>query len=170
MISYRDAILLLKNEGCSEKVIQHCIEVSRASEEIAVRLQKRGYDVDIELVRIGGLLHDIGRGTTHGIMHADAGSRRATELGLDEKLIAIIRNHIGAGIPEDEAKEMGLPPQDYIPLSMEEKVVAHADNLVKGTKRISTEERIDRMKKNGVGKKAIKRVHDLAEELGIRQL
>ncbi|KXS47021.1 MAG: uncharacterized protein AWU58_85 [Methanohalophilus sp. T328-1] len=170
MISYRDAILLLKNEGCSEKVIQHCIEVSRASEEIAERLQRRGYDVDIELVRIGGLLHDIGRGTTHGIMHADAGSRRATELGLDEKLIDIIRNHIGAGIPKDEAKEMGLPPQDYMPLSMEEKIVAHADNLVKGTKRISTEERINLMKKKGIGKKAIERVRALAEELGIWQL
>lgn len=170
MISYRDAILLLKNEGCSEKVIQHCIEVSRVSEEIAERLQRRGYDVDIELVRIGGLLHDIGRGTTHGIMHADAGSRRATELGLDEKLIDIIRNHIGAGIPKDEAKEMGLPPQDYMPLSMEEKIVAHADNLVKGTKRISTEERINLMKKKGIGKKAIERVRALAEELGIWQL
>ncbi|ADE36688.1 TIGR00295 family protein [Methanohalophilus mahii] len=170
MISYMDAIQLLKKEGCSEKVIQHCIEVSRASEEIAERLQKRGYDVDIELVRIGGLLHDIGRGTTHGIMHADTGSRRAAELGLDEKLIAIIRNHIGAGIPADEAKEMGLPPQDYIPLSMEEKIVAHADNLVKGTKRISTEGRINRMKKKGVGKRAMERVHDLAKELGIRQL
>ncbi|RNI14364.1 TIGR00295 family protein [Methanohalophilus sp. RSK] len=170
MISYRDAILLLENEGCSKKVIQHCIEVSRASEEIAKRLQKRGYDVDIELARIGGLLHDIGRGTTHGIMHADAGSRRATELGLDEKLIDIIRNHIGAGIPKDEAKEMGLPPQDYMPLSMEEKIVAHADNLVKGTKRISTEERINRMKKKGVAKEAMERVHALAEELGIKQL
>ena len=103
-------------------------------------------------------------------MHADAGSRRATELGLNEKLIDIIRNHIGAGIPAEEAKEMGLPPQDYIPLSIEEKIVAHADNLVKGKKRISTEERINRMKKKGVGKEAIERVHELAEELGIKQL
>ncbi|WP_341539119.1 HD domain-containing protein [Methanohalophilus euhalobius] len=65
---------------------------------------------------------------------------------------------------------MGLPPQDYMPLSMEEKIVAHADNLVKGTKRISTEERINLMKKKGIGKKAIERVRALAEELGIWQL
>jgi uncharacterized protein len=43
--------------------------------------------------------------------------------------------------------------------------VAHADNLVKGTKRITIEERMALMRRNKVSKKVIKRVQKLAEEI-----
>ncbi|MDK2892181.1 HD domain-containing protein [Methanohalophilus sp.] len=170
MISFDDALEILREAGTAQNVIEHCMEVSKASVDIAKILQSRGEEVDIELVRIGGLLHDLGRSRVHDISHAHVGALMAKELGLDDRLIAIIRNHIGAGITKEEAKELGLPEEDFLPRSIEEKIVAHADNLVKGTKRISIKKRASLMKTNGASSESIARVLSLAKELGITKL
>ena len=49
------------------------------------------------------------------------------------KYVNITLKHIGAGIPSDEAEILELPPGDYMPCTLEEKIVAHADNLINGT-------------------------------------
>jgi uncharacterized protein len=84
--------------------------------------------------------------------------------------VAIIRNHIGAGITKEEAVSLGLPEEDFLPRTLEEKIVAHADNLIKGTERISIEKRAAKMRKKGASPASVQRVLDLAEELGIREL
>ena len=89
-----------------------------------------GMNADMELVIAGALLHDIGRAKDHSIMHANVGADMAERLGLPEELVSIIRKHIGAGIDEADAREMGMPEGDYIPRTLEEKIVAHADNMV----------------------------------------
>ena len=76
------------------------------------------------------MLHDIGRCRTNGIDHAIIGAGMLKELGFSDEVTKIALRHIGAGIPKEEAKLLGLPPKDYIPLTLEEKIVAHADNLV----------------------------------------
>jgi uncharacterized protein len=170
MISPEEALGILREEGCGDNVIAHCMEVSRAAAEIAGWLTGEGKKVDIELVRIGGLLHDLGRCHVHDITHACEGARMAEKLGLDKKLVAIIRNHIGAGITKEEAVSLGLPEEDFLPRTLEEKIVAHADNLIKGTERISIEKRAAKMRKKGASPASVQRVLDLAEELGIREL
>jgi uncharacterized protein len=102
--------------------------------------------IDRELVRLGGLLHDIGRSRTHGIEHALAGGDIARGLGLSEELINIIERHIGAGITAAEAERLGLPKKDYLPLTPEEKVVSYADNLVSGVRAMPFYEALDRFK------------------------
>lgn len=42
----------------------------------------------------------------------------------------IIRRHVGAGIASEEAKSLGLPDLDYIPRSLEERIVCFADKMV----------------------------------------
>lgn len=167
MISREDALDILKDSGCNEKVIAHCIAVSDLAMEIATRVKSQGKKVDLELVEIGGLLHDIGRAQSHGINHAVLGVELARPYGLGSELQEIIKRHIGAGITRDEAKEMNLPDDDYIPVTLEQKIVAHADNLLVGTERISIEKRIRKMKKKEVSMKSIDRVKALAEEIGI---
>jgi uncharacterized protein len=167
MISREDALDILKDSGCNEKVIAHCIAVSDLAMEIATRVKSQGEKVDLELVEIGGLLHDIGRAQSHGIDHAVLGVELARSYGLGPELQEIIKRHIGAGITRDEAKEMNLPDDDYIPVTLEQKIVAHADNLLVGTERISIEKRIRKMKKKEVSMKSIDRVKALAEEIGI---
>jgi uncharacterized protein len=86
---------ILMQAGCSRDVVAHCIAVSKAALAIAGRIKA---DVDRELIRQGGLFHDIGRSKTHGIDHAIAGVGIGRGLGFSEQLLQIIEHHIGAGI------------------------------------------------------------------------
>jgi len=167
MISHRDAVTILSDSGCPPNVIEHCLAVSLLSVEIAHKLAASGKVVDIELVGIGGILHDLGRARTHGISHAVAGAGMAGELGLKPQIVRIIKCHIGAGLSRDDAKCLGLANDDYIPLTIEEKIVAHADNLMRGTERISLDEYISRMQERHVSKENIDRIKALADELGV---
>ena len=81
-------------------------------------------------------MHDIGRSKTHGINHAVEGVKIAKKYGYDEDVLNIIERHIGAGITENEAADLGLPVKSYLPETLEEKIVAHADNLVSGSEEV----------------------------------
>ncbi len=125
-------LALLKKEGCLPEVITHCIIVR----DLAVKIAEYIPEAKRDLVEAGALLHDIGRSQTHGIQHAIIGSKIAKKHHLPDEIVLIIERHIGAGIGKDEAEQLGLPNKDYIPGTLEEKIVAHADNLIdKGKKK-----------------------------------
>jgi uncharacterized protein len=138
-----DEIELLREEGCPENVIAHCIAVCKRAEEIARNFP----EADKDLIRTGALLHDLGRSRTHGIKHAVVGANLAREHGYPEDVVRIIERHIGVGITEEEAKSLGLPVKSYVPETIEEKIVAHADNLLHGTERVDKEYVIKKWKK-----------------------
>lgn len=121
----------LLEEKCKDcpNVIEHCESVCRKAVEIAEELKKKGLDVDVELVRVGGLLHDVGRCMTHGIGHAVEGGQILRELKYSEEICRIVERHIGGGIPKEEAVKLGLPEKDYSPETLEEKIVAYADKV-----------------------------------------
>ena len=96
-------------------------------------------DVDKDLIRQGALLHDIGRSKTHGIEHAIEGVEIARRYGYSQDVLNIIERHIGAGITAEEAVKLGLPEKSYLPETLEEKIVAHADNLISGTKEVDVD-------------------------------
>ena len=102
------ALALLFDCGCSERVIAHCKAVSALAVKFASVCQSRGYPVDVDLVEVGALLHDIGRSKTHDVSHAVVGVEIAKSLNLPEPIVSIIEHHIGGGISADEAKELGL--------------------------------------------------------------
>jgi len=130
---------LLRDAGCSQKVIAHC----RAVMECACEYAHANSSVDFFLVQEGALLHDIGRGITHSIAHAQAGADLLRSKGFSEKIARIVECHTGAGLSADECSLLGLMPRECIPTTIEEKIVCHADNLVAGSKRISIEQSID---------------------------
>jgi len=150
---------LLKKTGCSPNTIKHCLAVR----DVAMRIAKKTH-ADIALVEAGALLHDIGRSKTHGIRHAVEGAAIAQTLGLPQQLVLIIERHIGAGIPREETKQLGLPPKDYIPQSLEEKIVAHADNLIDGHTRHTIAYEINKALEKGQ-KNHAERLKNLHEEL-----
>ena len=125
-------IELLKKENTPENVIEHCEAVYEKAMKIAANFD----NVDEDLIRKGALLHDIGRSKTHGITHAIEGVKIAQEYGYDEDVLNIIERHIGAGITENESIKLGLPKKSYVSQTLEEKIVAHADNLVSGSKEV----------------------------------
>jgi len=136
----QDCIALLRRAGCSEGVIAHC----RAVRDLALDFTSDPI-VDRDLVEVGALLHDIGRGVTHDLHHAQVGGEICRSLGLDEAVASIVERHIGAGLTADECSLLGLAPRDCVPRTIEEKIVAHADNLVKGGRVITLEERLARL-------------------------
>lgn len=153
---------LLRKVGCSNVVIKHC----EAVRQVAVRIAKKAH-ADIQLVEAGALLHDIGRSKTQGIMHGIEGAKIATELGLPLSIVNIIERHLGAGIPSEEAAMLGLPPKDYMPITLEEKIVAHADNLIDNDREHSIEKEVEKALKKGHTKHA-ERLMKLHRELSLR--
>ncbi|NLA38083.1 MAG: HDIG domain-containing protein [Methanomicrobiales archaeon] len=133
----QDCIALLERAGCSGSVIAHC----RVVRDLALNYASDPI-VDRDLVEAGALLHDIGRGVTHDLRHAEVGGEICRSFGLDDAVVAIVERHIGAGLTADECSLLGLAPRDCMPRTIEEKIVAHADNLVKGTRVITLEERL----------------------------
>jgi uncharacterized protein len=121
----KECMELLKSVGCSKRVRLHCCTVRAVAEAVAERIP-----CDRDLVFAGALLHDIGRSADHSIMHAYKGYRMLLDMGLPEELAEIVRKHTGAGLDQKDVEEFGLPPGDYIPATVEEKIVAHSDNLV----------------------------------------
>jgi uncharacterized protein len=118
---------LLARAGCGRAVIAHARAVTRLS-----LLFTGNPVVNRDLVQAGAMLHDIGRGITHGIDHAQRGAALGRSLGLDPAIVSIIERHIGAGMTADECSLEGLLPRDCVPVTTEEKIVANADNLVQG--------------------------------------
>ena len=166
-----EAIALLISTGCSPGVIEHCRAVAEYAKKIALAISENAkrkehpVNIDIDAVFLGALLHDIGRSKTHGIGHAVAGAKIAVENGLDDKIIKIIERHIGAGIPKEEASGLGLPEKDYLPVTIEEKIVAHADNLMFGKNIGTVEELILNLRRKKLDERTIKRFIDLNNEI-----
>ena len=155
-------IEILKKEKTPQNVIDHSIAVCKKACEIAQNFP----EVDIELIRKGALLHDIGRSKTHDITHAVEGVKIAREYNYPEKVLNIIERHIGAGITKEEAKSLGLFEKSYVPETLEEKIVAHADNLISGTKEVDVDYVIEKWKSRMDNPdENIKRLIKLDEEL-----
>jgi len=134
---------LLEREHTPKNVIDHCKAVYEKAMKIAANFD----NVDEDLIRKGALLHDIGRSKTHGITHAIEGVKIAEKYGYDEDVLNIIERHIGAGITEEEAEKLGLPKKSYVPQTLEEKIVAHADNLVSGSREVDIDFVIEKWKR-----------------------
>ena len=132
-----EALALIKKYGASDSVIEHVKAVRDYAMELAAR-----HDCDRELVEAGALLHDIGRSRTHSIDHAIIGAAILRQEGVDERIIRIAERHIGAGLTEEDAVSLGLPPGDYLPKTIEEKIVCQADNLMGSKDRVSIHEAI----------------------------
>jgi uncharacterized protein len=108
------------------------LNVAGLAARIGGELVVAGFDLDLALVEAGALLHDLGRSVTHGVEHGAVGGGLARGLGLPLAVVRVVERHVGAGIPVDEAAELGLPEGVYVPVSLEEKVVCYADKLAKG--------------------------------------
>ena len=137
-------IELLKKENTPENVIDHCRAVYKKAMEIAANFD----NVDEDLIKKGALLHDIGRSKTHGIEHAIEGVKIAKKYGYSQDVLNIIERHIGAGITAEEARKLGLPEKSYVPQTREEKIVAHADNLISGSNEVDLDFVINKWKRH----------------------
>ncbi len=136
--------------------------VSKHAAEIAHGLKNSGMCVDIESVEVGALLHDIGRCRSHGMDHGVKGAEILDEFPELRKYSRYCLTHIGAGLTNEEATELKLPPGDYLPESLEEKIVAYADNITVDDRKVDASVTLKKMGEY-LGKEhpAVKRVKKL---------
>jgi uncharacterized protein len=162
--SREQATQLLVANHCPTPVIHHCVGVTDFATKIAQKLQERGYPINLELVEAGAMLHDLGRAKSHTVAHSVIGAQLAQSLGLPESVVNIIKRHVGAGITADEADALGWPKDNYVPQTLEEKVVAYADKRVGHRDPMPIKVEIQRLQKENKPA-AAERVRKLHEEI-----
>jgi uncharacterized protein (TIGR00295 family) len=154
-------------------VLGHCRCVEALADAMAACAERQGLAVDRAVVRQGALLHDVGRSVTQDVRHAGAGADLLRQDGpgaWDPRVVLCVERHTGAGIDADEARALGLPARDYTPRTLEERIVAHADNLYSGDRRLTlaqVEAKYDAKRLPRAWEK-IRRLHeDLEESLAV---
>lgn len=152
--SARECYEYLKSIKIDDGVIGHSMDVL----ERALELHER-FGGDLKLIVAGAFLHDVGRSMTHSVEHGIEGGKIAREEGWHEELARIIERHIGGGITKEEAEEQGLTVRSYVPDTLEEKLICHADNTAGGEKRF--DDLINRTEKAGY-KASADRMRELA--------
>lgn len=168
--SEREAIRLLKKYSKSDDSFKKVLAHSKAVKDVAVSIGRKVKYVDLDFIKSAALLHDIGRfqfgpNDDNGIKHGIAGADLLRKEGLSEHAL-VAERHVGAGISKEDIEEQGLPLplNDYVPISKEEKIIAHADNLVFGDKVKSVDDAVERFSRE-VSRKIGKRVKKLADEV-----
>jgi uncharacterized protein len=125
-----EALAMHRKYGNNDRIIKHCQTVAMVAELLAEEFERQGRPVDRKVVLAGALLHDIGRSRTQTVRHGVEGAGIAEHEGVDRRVVEIIRRHVGAGISSEEARTLGLPDFNYIPRSLEERIVCFSDKLV----------------------------------------
>lgn len=128
-MSYDDAFSLLSSYGHDAPWIRHCVAVSRVARQVVLLLPTRAA-LDSRLLIVGSLLHDIGRCRTQdAILHGVEGYRLLSSLGHHQEAF-ICASHVLCGMGRHEAAGHGLPDQDFIPRTLEERLVPLIDSVV----------------------------------------
>ena len=106
-------------------------------------LEKSGLELDRQLVSDGAMLHDIGVGRCHApsilcvgtepyIAHGVIGAAMLRDFDPSlEPYARICERHTGSGLSKQEILEqkLPLPPQDFFPETLPEKLVCLADKF-----------------------------------------
>jgi putative nucleotidyltransferase with HDIG domain len=128
-LSPEDADHLLSALGTEDRVIRHCRAVAAVGVALAQVLNDSGSTLDIDLVRAGGLLHDMAKGSHR---HAVVGQILLTRLGLPQ-LADVVGSHMV--LPEDDIPERVLRERDIVYLADKMVVEDVAGSLETRTRR-----------------------------------
>jgi uncharacterized protein len=146
--------------GSSDRVVMHCLTVASVSKKLVGPLSVGGRGIDRRAVQAGAILHDIGRSRTQTVEHGYIGAQILRDEGVDAVVVEIVKRHVGAGISKEEATSLGFPEGDYIPRTLEEKIVCFADKMVSANQVRPFEEEVKRFARKG---------HDVQRLLALRK-
>jgi uncharacterized protein len=126
---------LLREEGVPEYKIIHSDLVADVALVIARRVKESGFQIDLDTVEQGALLHDLGISATRDDLspqHASIGAEMARKRGFPEAVARCIESHELLGLPRNEAEDLGVTMNrgSYVPQTWEEKAVMFGDHVV----------------------------------------
>ncbi|MCI4065928.1 HDIG domain-containing protein [Micromonospora sp. R77] len=119
-------------------VYTHCLIVCAVAEQL---LDRHPPTLDVDLVRAGSLLHDIGVYRLYGaagkldqknyIRHGVLGHALLRDLGLPERVGRFCSHHTGVGLTREDVLRqcLPLPVDDYTADTPEEQLVLYADKF-----------------------------------------
>lgn len=163
ILTREKALALLEQHGLKKNVIAHCQAVSEYALKISKQVELAGQHLNCDFIETAALLHDIGRSRTHDITHGIEGAKL---LQAYPPYARVCQNHIGGGISPDEAKSLGLPPGNYLPESLEEKIICYADKRIHGNKKASLADTVEKFARRlDREHPTIKRILELHREL-----
>jgi uncharacterized protein len=180
-INEKQALQILKSaqnikKNCKDKValnkiLNHSKNVQRLAFKIAKEIKKEGHKVDLNFIKTASLLHDIGRfkcppsSKRNAIRHGIEGAKLLRRYNLDNYAL-VAERHLGVGISKKDIKKqkLKLPLNDYLPMSIEEKVITYADNLVSDNEIKDINYVIKRFKKE-IGEYIVERIIKLHNEI-----
>ncbi len=166
--SEETVLKLLLQAGCSKRVVEHCKAVADFAVEIAKGCKEKGSNIDVDLVRVGALLHDVGRAKTHSVDHGILGAQMVRKWGLPDAVVSIVERHVGSGITEGEAESLGWHVKSYVPETTEERIVAYADKLIEGSMRLPVEVAVERFRRDrNIPEASIVRFRQWHKELSV---
>lgn len=146
MLTYRQALQFLYTY-CQpgQTWLSHSLKVAEVGLAIAGELKKL-HPIRLERARILSLIHDLGRYKTHHpVFHGYEGYKLLLGLGY-YNAARVCMSHVCAGITAEEAMVFGLPPKSFLPLTLEEKVVAVADMIIDGDRITNVDKRFESLK------------------------
>jgi uncharacterized protein len=122
-------------------VYAHCQAVCSIAEQLMSRPTPAVAGIDVDLVRAGCLLHDIGvyllydeaGALDHAsyVRHGVLGHDLLAEEGIPERICRFASHHTGVGITRQDvaSQDLPLPEADYMAETVEESVVMYADKF-----------------------------------------
>ncbi|MDO8124781.1 MAG: HDIG domain-containing protein [Candidatus Hermodarchaeota archaeon] len=127
-LSLKQAHIFLKQHIHESNIIRHSEATKQKAVQIAHLIAPKE-SVNIQLIELGALLHDIGRTRTHDITHGYVGGQLLHQNGYPSSVVKIVERHVLGGFTPQEAPLVGLPKRDFVPHSWEEIIVCVADKL-----------------------------------------
>ncbi len=128
-LSRDEAMNLMAKYGRGAAWTKHCFAVADAAERVGSVLGAH-CAIDLNFLWSAALLHDIGRCVTHDpIGHGVAGYDLLTRLGYGQEAY-VCAAHILFGMDACEAARFGLPARDFVPRTLEERLVPLIDFLI----------------------------------------
>ncbi len=126
--SLKHANKVLAEYLSDSRIREHCM----ATQEKALNISRKvssSLEVNLKLVSISALLHDIGRARVNDITHGFVGGQILLSEGFPIQVVRIVERHVLGGFTSAEAKLIGLPTRSFLPRTWEEKIVCVADKL-----------------------------------------
>jgi len=154
------ALALHRKYGSNERIVGHCQASAKISKLLCEKAAEHGRPVDEQAAVAGALLHDIGRSQVQTVNHGYVGAGILEREGVDSVVVEIVRRHVGAGISTEEAVVLGFPPGDYIPRTLEQKIVCFADKMLDGDRARPFEEEVKRFVKKGHDVQRLRRLRE----------
>ncbi len=119
------------------RVFTHCLIIWDITKAI---IESNQLNVNVELVKAGCLLHDIGAYSLYRdnwfdegmyITHGIVGYQILKDEGCGEQLCRIASHHTGVGLSRKDIKQenLPLPDEDFLAETIEEELVMYADKF-----------------------------------------